>query len=147
MRCKSYLRSGKLFALFISVVFALALCIGSGCGDGKKGMLNRSFPGIPGTFLGHDGCGNYSHMEKHTDVHEVEVCLEYQYDGLSLLTFTHLDASFNCCLDSLVADIWYEDHVIHVDERSYLHASGCDCHCPYDMKPAPRRLCHWHKHE
>ncbi|MFQ6007956.1 MAG: dockerin type I repeat-containing protein [Candidatus Zixiibacteriota bacterium] len=60
-------------------------------------------------------------------------CIEYQYDGQNVLSFTHRNAGFNCCPDELAAAIHVEDNVITIEEIEYLYSGGCYCLCLFDL--------------
>lgn len=59
-------------------------------------------------------------------------CIQYQYDGDSVLSLTHLNAAFNCCADSFTATFDFVDRKITITEIEWLTAP-CDCDCLYDV--------------
>jgi len=60
-------------------------------------------------------------------------CIEYQYDGQSVLSINHINAGFNCCPDELAAIISIEGNVITIEEVEYLYSGGCYCLCLFDL--------------
>ncbi len=60
-------------------------------------------------------------------------CIEYQYDGLDVLSITHRNAGFNCCPDELAVIIGIDGNVITIEEVEYLYGGGCDCLCLFDL--------------
>jgi len=58
-------------------------------------------------------------------------CLEYEYDGRSVLRLKHVDAAFNCCPGEVSAAIEISDGVVRIEERE--SSSLCDCNCLYDL--------------
>jgi hypothetical protein len=59
-------------------------------------------------------------------------CIEWSYDGESTLNIAHINAGFNCCPDSLVADIQISGDTISIDENEIL-VNGCRCLCLFDL--------------
>jgi hypothetical protein len=58
-------------------------------------------------------------------------CIRYSYDGDSLLTLAHLNASFNCCPEKFLVDIEVKgDSLIIREENAKL---GCKCNCIYNL--------------
>lgn len=65
----------------------------------------------------------------------VRDCIEYRYDGVSVLTLLHTNGQFNCCVDDLPAEITVEGNRIRVRETEVLtNGSGCRCLCLYDLE-------------
>jgi len=58
-------------------------------------------------------------------------CVEYEYDGQSVLRLKHVNAGFNCCPGTIAADIQVEGGAIRVRESE--SSSLCDCDCLYDL--------------
>jgi hypothetical protein len=121
---------GRPFGLVVISLFTLALIFGFGC-ENKPTFTKNDLPLPEGSYLGHGEC---EAIWKKEGADPPEACIEYRYDSIGLLTFTHMDAYFNCCLDSITSDVTYENGVVYVDECSYLmNGMGCDCYCPYDL--------------
>jgi hypothetical protein len=59
-------------------------------------------------------------------------CLEYEYDGRSVLRLKHINAGFNCCPGTISADIFISEGVIRIRERE--SSALCDCDCLYDLE-------------
>ena len=61
-------------------------------------------------------------------------CLFYNYDGDSILTLQRTNAIFNCCPDTLWADIDIEYNTISIEEKESMEiGGGCYCICNYDF--------------
>ena len=60
-------------------------------------------------------------------------CVQYDYDGESVLLIKHINAGFNCCLDEIIAHINVQDNVITIQEDESLENGGCDCLCLFDV--------------
>jgi len=58
-------------------------------------------------------------------------CVEYEYDGRSVLRLKHVNAGFNCCPGTVSADIQVAGGTIRVREAE--SSSLCDCSCLYDL--------------
>ncbi len=61
-------------------------------------------------------------------------CIEYSYDGESILTFLHINAGFNCCPSSITAEINIEGNNISIIESENFDTLGpCYCLCLFDV--------------
>jgi len=58
-------------------------------------------------------------------------CVEYDYNGTSVLLLKHVNAGFNCCPGTISADIDVSGGVIRIKEKE--SSSLCDCSCLYDI--------------
>lgn len=58
-------------------------------------------------------------------------CLEYEYDGRSVLRLKHVNAGFNCCPGTISADIEIASGRIFIRESE--SSSLCDCNCLFDL--------------
>ncbi len=61
-------------------------------------------------------------------------CIVYEFDSTNTLFITHQNTIFNCCPDSLFADITIDGNVISVYEYESLESGGCDCNCPWGLE-------------
>ena len=59
-------------------------------------------------------------------------CIDYTYDGESVLDITHINAGLNCC-PVFVAEFSVEDNLIIIEEIDSLDNGGCDCNCLFDI--------------
>jgi hypothetical protein len=66
------------------------------------------------------------------DVSADQDCLEYDYDGDSVLVFKHVNAAFNCCPDSFTAVFDFVGQSITIREIEWL-TTPCHCLCLYDI--------------
>lgn len=60
-----------------------------------------------------------------------EECLEYIYDGQGHLTLKHINAGFNCCPETISADIVILAGEIIIKGKEEF--SLCDCNCLFDL--------------
>ena len=58
-------------------------------------------------------------------------CVEYDYDGKSVLRLRHINAGFNCCPGEITATFLLTNGEIRIKEKE--SSSLCDCHCLYDI--------------
>lgn len=58
-------------------------------------------------------------------------CIEYQYNGDSVLEIRHINAGFNCCPGTIVAQININDNIIVIKESET--EQGCFCQCLFDV--------------
>lgn len=62
-------------------------------------------------------------------------CLIWNYDGYGMLSLFHQNGVFNCCPDSLMADIAVSNDTVYIEEsEAFGELGGCDCICPYDLE-------------
>lgn len=59
-------------------------------------------------------------------------CINYNYDGDSLLSMTHYNAGFNCCPESFAVDIEVKGDSLIIREDDAKH--GCRCNCIYNLQ-------------
>lgn len=83
-----------------------------------------------GNMINHTGCLPSSGKDSTLE----EDCIVYEYDGSSTLLLTHLNDLFNCCPESLLADIDIENNIITITEtETFDESGGCDCLCLYNL--------------
>ncbi len=58
-------------------------------------------------------------------------CIEFQYNSQGTLTFTHINASFNCCPGDITAEITFSGNTITITE--FESEQSCKCKCLYDL--------------
>lgn len=91
-------------------------------------------PGLPvGILVNYEGCKEFQKGTAIESTPPDQDCIEYQYDGVSVLLLKHVNAGFNCCPDEILADITIEDNVITIEENESLESGGCDCLCLFDV--------------
>jgi hypothetical protein len=96
-----------------------------------KGGPKPECPSI-GTLVSYSDCKGSAKGIQADSITSDQSCIEYQYDGQKLL-LKHINAAFNCCPDSLLAEItlWNNDITI-VEQESLTHP--CTCLCLYDVQ-------------
>jgi hypothetical protein len=60
-------------------------------------------------------------------------CVEYAYDGQSVLNINHYNAGFNCCPDELLVSFKVQESNIIITEDELMITGGCDCLCLFDF--------------
>jgi len=78
-------------------------------------------------------CKNFTGGTQDWTTPSEQDCIEYVYDGESILTLRHINAGFNCCPDSLTAQFHVSVGSIIIDEGEVLDQGGCHCLCLYDL--------------
>jgi hypothetical protein len=58
-------------------------------------------------------------------------CIDYRYNGVDVLDFTHVNAGLNCCPGDITGEIGYSGNRITITERE--GTAGCHCMCLYDL--------------
>jgi len=78
------------------------------------------------------GCKTF-HTGTYTDgITPDQDCIEYDYDGESVLLLKHVNGAFNCCPDDILADVTVAGNLILIQESEYL-VTPCDCLCLFDV--------------
>lgn len=104
-----------------------------GCDD--SGTNDDNTPGSPeGSLLSHSGCKFEvtGSPKAEADSSEVDVA-SWTYDG-DVLRITHVNGAFNCCVETLTAEIEIAGDTIRVREAEVLENGGCRCLCLYDLE-------------
>ncbi len=86
-----------------------------------------------GALINYDGCKEFQKGTTDDGTPPDQDCIEYQYDGASVLMLKHINAGFNCCPDEILADITIENNVITIEESQSLDSGGCPCLCLFDL--------------
>ena len=117
-----------LRVFLIALTTVALLC--SACSDNSTGTGDTKPPA--GRTRGFTGCKTPLAPLAHGDYAIGQACVEYAYDGRSILQLTHVNGVFNCCPDSVGGEIRITDHSITIDEAEWL-SNPCDCVCPFDV--------------
>jgi len=111
----------------LSIVLLMA--IGLSCGKGST----QSHGSAGFSLLSYTDCKVFIAKYNIPGIPE-ETCLEYIYDDTGTLYLKHINAVFNCCLDSISATMNKGDSVISIVETEHLLNGGCHCICFYDLE-------------
>jgi hypothetical protein len=90
-----------------------------------------------GALVSFNGCktfsaGTYS-AEGQDSQDSGQECLEYSYDG-NVLRIKHINAVFNCCIETIVGSVSIEGNIITLESDDVLeNGQGCYCNCLYDV--------------
>ena len=112
------------------IALAVVALLFAACGDNSTGPGDSQSPA--GRSTGFDGCKSPLAARAPGSRATDQACLEYVYDGQSVLQLTHVNAIFNCCPDSVGGQVRIEDQNITIDEAEWL-SLPCDCICPFDV--------------
>lgn len=102
-------------------------------------MVNYIFRGGPapcsepsGSLLSYTGC--LKSLNASDTIESNWDCIEYEYDGASVLTLNHINAGFNCCAIA-GAEITIDDNLITIIESESFDSLGpCYCLCLFDLE-------------
>jgi len=83
-------------------------------------------------IVDHTGCKGFEGGESAVDTTLDMDCIEYAYDGKSVLSIKHINAGFNCC-PVIAAHIDFEGNTIIIEELDSLFNGGCACLCLFDV--------------
>jgi len=86
-------------------------------------------PDPVGRLVGRTGCKSFGAAA--TVPTSDRECVEYDYDGRSVLRLKHVNAGFNCCPGTISADFLVAGGEIRIKEKEA--SSLCDCDCLYDL--------------
>ncbi len=90
-----------------------------------------------GFLINYDGCKEFQRGTPTDGTPPDQDCMEYEYDGESVLLLKHVNAGFNCCPE-ITANVTIENNIITIEE---IELSGdCDCLCLFDMDYEIRNL-------
>jgi len=85
-----------------------------------------------GAVIAHTDCKDFTTIASVTDVPADQNCIEYVYDGESVLLLRYVNGRFNCCPDSLTAAFTIATGSILIEEEEWA-SNPCDCICLYDL--------------
>ena len=123
-------RRSKVQTVILLMVVGVAMVMLSSCKDSSDVTLSPT-----GELIGSAGCKTYSSesSSKSDDnfATSSEDCLQYNYDGSSVLTLTHVNAGFNCCPGELMATVDIGTSTITINEGEA--EQGCKCLCQFDV--------------
>jgi hypothetical protein len=112
------------------VLLLILLFVFGGC---EENILTPDSQPV-GTFVGYEGCKTFttdSGLDASSYVNTKE-CIEYEYDGASILRLKHINAGFNCCPGEIDATISVSNNMILIEDRE--EAQGCFCQCLFDLQ-------------
>jgi len=83
-----------------------------------------------GSLVGMSGCTMFEADLLVTDSLSFMDCIEYEYDGVGVLTMQHINAGFNCCPE-IAVNFYVEGTVITIEQIEII--GQCDCLCLFDL--------------
>lgn len=87
-------------------------------------------------ILNSSGCKEFAKVTSIESTPPDQDCVEYLYDGESVLHINHLNAGFNCC-PIIGAEITVAGNLITIEETESFDTSGpCYCLCLFDVEYA-----------
>jgi len=116
----------------VPVAIAFIACGLLACSDQTTDPTDPGTSPI-GRVTGHTTCKAFGTAAGRYAVPREKDCIEYAYDGHSVLQLKHVNAGFNCCPDSLIAAFQIDSGEIIIDEADVL-SDGCHCLCLYDLE-------------
>ncbi|MEE9444014.1 MAG: FG-GAP-like repeat-containing protein [candidate division Zixibacteria bacterium] len=104
---------------------------------GGPAPCEKSYP--TGTLTAFSNCKNLQKTSTASDNTPTNLdCIEYQYDGISTLSLSHINAGFNCCPEEMIININVENNIITIDETGV--EGICSCNCLFDLDYEIRNL-------
>ncbi len=93
--------------------------------------------GPTGELIDYTGCKEFETGRVTAYTPPDQDCIEWGYDGESILSLKHVNAGFNCCPE-ITADIDIENNIITIEE---IELEGiCYCLCLFDIDYEIRNL-------
>jgi len=89
---------------------------------------------MSGYLIEYTGCKSFDGAALSDPIPSNQSCIEYAYDGDGTLSFTHVNAGFNCCPTYLAADFDFDGNTITITESENLEGGGCYCLCLFDLE-------------
>lgn len=83
-----------------------------------------------GSLIGMSDCNILGTGLTPPDSSSFKDCIEYQYDGESILTLQHVNAGFNCCPEIEIV-FHFEGSVITIEQIEL--SAACDCDCLFNL--------------
>lgn len=119
----------KQIFIFLAIILLFIFC----CSENRitVNYIKNSKPA--GSLVSYSGCKKSQSVNSTDETPSNKDCIEYQYDGESVLTIKHSNAGFNCCPDEILAEIHICDNEIVINEKEEM-ALPCPCLCLYDLK-------------
>jgi hypothetical protein len=122
----------KITVKTLAIAVAAVALVFSACGE--KTMNTQVTDTNPdGKVTAYTSCKGMSMAASRGDMPKNQDCLEYDYDGQSVLRLKHVNAGFNCCPDTLIGAFHISVGEIIIDESELLTTGGCHCLCLYDL--------------
>ncbi|NQT26671.1 hypothetical protein HQ585_15050 [candidate division KSB1 bacterium] len=85
-----------------------------------------------GNLIHASGCKETTGVASKVDVPRNMDCMQWSYDSAGILYMTHVNTGFNCCPDSVFAQITISDTSIWIQEGE--RDGLCDCLCLFDLE-------------
>jgi len=107
---------------------------------GKKCFLRKHYPwntgyyseNLQGVLVDYDGCKGTTSGISDLEIPGCLDCVQCFYGDQNTLFLKHLNATFNCCPEEIIAEVVVSGDTIMIteDETEGL----CDCHCLFDLE-------------
>ncbi|MGD9346730.1 MAG: hypothetical protein PVH84_12755 [Candidatus Aminicenantes bacterium] len=112
------------------ILLIILLFVFGGC---EENILTSGSQPV-GTLVGYEGCKTFATNSSLDAVSyaNTQECIEYDYDGESILRLNHINAGFNCCPGEIEATISVSDNMIVIADRE--EEQGCFCQCLFDLQ-------------
>ena len=115
------------------VTVAGLLFVMAGCSDSNNTVTEPELIPLMGSTVSAGDCKVFEDFHAGDGTGSDQDCIEFEYDGESVLSIKHINAAFNCCPDSFGVEVNLEGNVITIVEQEYL-TYPCYCLCLYDME-------------
>jgi hypothetical protein len=120
------IQNTKKFAILTMIIlFTLAGC--------KENVATPETQPV-GNLTSYEGCKTFATttgLEGNLQSNTKE-CIEYAYDGESILSLKHINGGFNCCPGKINTTISVSNNMILIEDRE--EEQGCFCQCLFDLQ-------------
>ena len=103
----------RLHTLFLLIGLLIAF---HGCSENDSEPLNPHMGDPVGTVVNSTGCKSFSDLYPGIEIPRDQDCIRYRYIEPGTLLLTHINAGFNCCPDTIYADIELKDDILSITE-------------------------------
>jgi hypothetical protein len=125
---RSAKRSCTLSRILTVLLLLIPALLSTGCTEDNPALAEDAY----GALLESVGCKT-AEGDMEAQLASGEECLEWDLNG-RVLSLTHVDAAFNCCPESLTAEVLIDGSSITVIEGEVFDDGGeCDCICLFDL--------------
>ena len=118
----------KILHISLASILLLILC----CSENRITENYSNDSESYGSLVTYSGCKEFHSANYINGTPSSNDCIEYQYDGESVLLIKHVNAGFNCCPDEILAEIRVSGNEIIIEEKEEMDMP-CPCLCLYDL--------------
>lgn len=133
MRCSNFLSVKRPACLTLVLTTVACFLFLTACNDDSPVKSNQSGPTV--RLISKSACKGTQESPPSSAASDcTQDCLKYWRDSDSTLHVRHINAAFNCCMESLSVSVQVKGEVALITESDNMEAGGCRCMCLYDAE-------------